>query len=355
MVTDITADRVGDEILLHWTTPSKTTDGLLMKGGMTAEVCRTMLPAQNIVPSTNFSGSPHASVAPVCSPVRRESVHAGPSSAVDVLPSALATGPEILLAYRIEIRNAHERSAGLSLPAFAAAGSAPLPVTGLRVKAVAQGALLEWQPQDAADTIELDRMHLFTAAAPVNVASKEHPHTSEKQVAEHSEELRLRVNGTPPGATLFRPDPGGTLDATARRGETYMYKAQRVRRAVLQGQTLEIRSPVPPGITVIMRDSFPPQAPAGLEVIASGGVAPAIDLSWRPNTEPDLAGYIVYRQEAGVRGATVRLTAKPILEPGYRDLNIAAGRTYTYTVTAIDSAENESPASAAASEEVRLP
>ncbi len=97
-------------------------------------------------------------------------------------------------------------------------------------------------------------------------------------------------------------DPGGTIDPTAQRGETYRYIAQRVRSVTLDGHALEIRSAPSPSITAVMRDTFPPKAPTGLAAIPAAG---AIDLSWEPNAEPDLAGYIVYRQQIDSTGKTV--------------------------------------------------
>lgn len=348
-VADLRADRAGDTILLHWTTPSKTTDGLLVPGDITAEVCRRVI--------TFSPGSPRPSAEPACSPVRRKSVHAGPSEVVDLLPPALTSGPAVLLEYQVELRNTRERSAGLSLPAYAAAGPAPPAVTGLRVHAVAQGALLQWEPQDEADRIELDRLRASVAVLPANKTGRQRfPSINNQPTDKEPAELRLRAGQSNTGAFPFRPDAGGSLDASARRGETYAYTAQRIRNLVLNGRALEIRSAVSPPASITMRDSFPPQAPAGLEVIAAGtAVAPAIDLSWRPNTEPDLAGYSVYRQESGASGVPARLTTAPILEPGFRDSTVLAGHTYSYSVTALDSSGNESTACAPATEQVRLP
>ena len=41
-------------------------------------------------------------------------------------------------------------------------------------------------------------------------------------------------------------------------------------------------------------DTFPPSPPQGLSSIYSAG---AVELVWTANTEPDLAGYNVYRVE----------------------------------------------------------
>jgi fibronectin type 3 domain-containing protein len=58
------------------------------------------------------------------------------------------------------------------------------------------------------------------------------------------------------------------------------------------------------------------------------------EISWSPNTEADLAGYNVYR-------GTVKLNDKPIANTVYRDL--APGASPRYTVTAVDTHNNESP------------
>jgi hypothetical protein len=349
LVSDLDAERVGNEVKLHWTTPAKTTDGLKVKDGMTAEVCRTIA----------ASPAPARVVPVACTSVQRVPVKPGASEAVDVLPQALTADPQALLEYRVQTFNANKHSAGWSTPAFAAAGSPPPPVAGLRVEAREQGALLQWEPKDAIDRIELDR--LLTSKPPAHTKAKagsasKQPFASD---AEEPVELRLLAEKAGPGDSPFRQDSGGTLDATARRGETYTYKAQRIRPVVLGQHKLPIRSEISPVVTVVMRDNFPPHVPAGLETIPGVDAAsPSIDLSWKPNVEPDLAGYLVYRQEVGSDGtasASVRLTPAPILEPGFHDATVLIGHTYSYRVTAIDTTGNESAPGAAVQQELRQP
>src|ERR1700710_1145030 len=45
VVKDLTAERVGDVVHLHWTTPEMSTDHLDVKGTMTAEICRITVTA----------------------------------------------------------------------------------------------------------------------------------------------------------------------------------------------------------------------------------------------------------------------------------------------------------------------
>jgi hypothetical protein len=130
-------------------------------------------------------------------------------------------------------------------------------------------------------------------------------------------------------------------------GESYRYTAQRVRAVSLGGHALELRSPISQPVTVAMRDIFPPHPPSGLEAVPGGATAAdrSIDLSWSPNTEADLAGYIVYRQEIDSKGeaagTATRLNATPVVGPAYRDQTAIAAHRYAYRVTAVDTAPSD--------------
>jgi fibronectin type 3 domain-containing protein len=95
-----------------------------------------------------------------------------------------------------------------------------------------------------------------------------------------------------------------------------------------------IESEMSPVLCISPTDTFPPKAPTSLAAVASEG---AISLIWDANTEPDLAGYIVLRGEAG--GATMRpLITAPIAETTYRDATTKAGVRYVYAIVAVDTA-----------------
>lgn len=319
VVTDLAAVRTGDNVLLRWTTPEKTTDGLKVPPTLTAEICRQ-------------------TAASTCIPTTRVAVHPGASEATDALLGNLTAGPAALLTYRIQILNANGHSAGLSTPAFAAAGAAPPSIEHLHGTPVREGAMLEWQPQPTPSFIELRRTLVQTKPIrkqPVRKPLQLTPSTPT--------EVRLQA-GKP------STDPGGTIDPTAQPGETYRYTAQRVRDVNLGGHSLELCSAPSSPITVVMLDTFAPKAPTGLVTAPS---TDSIDLSWEPNTEPDLAGYIVYRQQISSSAGPTRLTPTPIPVPAFSDHTAQPGETYTYTVTAIDAAGNESPASNQVRESLR--
>jgi hypothetical protein len=329
--TDLTAQRVGSSVLLHWTTPARTTDGLNAPTPLIAEICRDTAPLASTL-----------SLKAPCTAVVRLTVAPGPSNATDSLPANLTIDPVAALAYRVRILNPEGRSAGLSKPAVAAAGAAPLPIAGLHATATRNGTLLEWQPAPSPSIIELNRT-LVSANAP-----KPPPKKAASPLAPPDEpaEVHLRI-GTESSAT----DPGGTLDRTAQRGETYTYSAQRIRTVTLNGQSYELRSDTSSPITVALTDIFAPDTPTGLAAIPGGtATTPAIDLSWQPNTDPDLAGYNVYRR---TNDTFQRITSTPTLGPAFSDTTITPGTAYTYRVTAIDSTGNESAPSTEVTETAR--
>lgn len=78
-------------------------------------------------------------------------------------------------------------------------------------------------------------------------------------------------------------------------------------------------------------DRFPPAAPRQLVALPS---AEAIELLWDANEEPDLAGYHVWRSEGG--GPARRLTDAPLPLPRFRDVTVKPGVKYSYAVVAVD-------------------
>ena len=90
--------------------------------------------------------------------------------------------------------------------------------------------------------------------------------------------------------------------------------------------------------------SIRPSEPTGLQaVFSSVGQKPFVDLIWAPNMESDLAGYNVFRSADG--GEPVKLNQQPVPVPSFRDETVVPGKTYRYSVSAVDLRGNESPRS----------
>jgi len=94
-------------------------------------------------------------------------------------------------------------------------------------------------------------------------------------------------------------------------------------------------SPAPPVV-----DTVPPAIPGGVSgwVAAADGVA----LSWTANvTDPDLAGYVVYRS-ATANGVFRAMQTAPITANSWTDGSAQEGASYWYRVAALDASDNES-------------
>jgi hypothetical protein len=140
------------------------------------------------------------------------------------------------------------------------------------------------------------------------------------------------------------------LDQTIEWEKTYFYRGTVVSVMEAAGKAaVEVEGDDTPEVKVFAHDVFPPAVPGGLQAVFSGpGQAAFIDLIWTPVSDADLAGYNIYRHEAG--GAAVKLNSELVRTPGYRDAQVVAGKTYFYAVTAVDERGNESGRSEEASE-----
>jgi hypothetical protein len=142
-------------------------------------------------------------------------------------------------------------------------------------------------------------------------------------------------------------------DTQTELGKTYVYSV----RSVAQYPGVQIESLDSDFATITPKDVFPPPAPQDLVaafVPAAGGTAAYLDLSWSISAATDIAGYNVYRSEEA-SGPGTRVNSELLLTPAFRDMNALPGRTYFYTVTAIDRSGNESPASPPAAGSIPAP
>lgn len=319
-VTDLAATRAGNQVTLTWTMPKRNTDRLVMKDQVTVRACRQL-------------------AAGVCQDagIRLMLAPGADGSVSDMLTPALASGSPRALSYFIELKNRNGRSAGLSNAAVVLAGEAPAEVMDLSASVVKNGVVLHWRADSEDAAIRLQR----TLLTPPPAKAKEGLLTAP---AEPIEQNLLVEDGR----------QGGAIDKTVHSGETYAYRAQRVARVTVDGKTLELAGAQSAPARVEVRDIFPPAVPAGLAAVAtlgSNGMETAIDLSWQPDTEPDLAGYIVYRREGGEPWQQIS-SAAPVAGPSFHDPHVTPGHTYHYAVSAVDQSGHESARSTEASETV---
>ncbi|MBI4442326.1 MAG: hypothetical protein HY649_03000 [Acidobacteria bacterium] len=143
-----------------------------------------------------------------------------------------------------------------------------------------------------------------------------------------------------PAAVIAMTESTEYDDAAFQFGPTYVYSVRAFRQA---GESVAA-TPASSRVQVEAVDRFPPAPPQNFRAIAIPG---AVEMSWSPNTESDLAGYNVYRSQGG---PFQKLNPQPLPVPLFRDASVATGAPYSYQLRATDHQGNES----GPSEEVSL-
>ncbi len=333
-VADLTVSRAGNQVALHWTMPSRNTDSTLMKGFVEAQICRR----DDAAGTCAFAGT--LQLAPGAN-----------GTATQVMPVPLATGSLRAVTYFVELKNSRGRSAGLSNGATTLAGQAPPPLTGLTAEMTRNGVVLHWNVVPPATEageamVRLQRTLITAAPRPVKEAPLAAPPEPTVQ--------NLLVSEGPRAGEGLRT--GGALDKSIRFGEVYEYRAQRVLRETINGQTLELTSELSLPVRIHAENTFPPSVPTGLVAVATPGendAAFSVDLSWQPDSEP-VAGYVVYRRQSGQQWQRIS-PPQPMVGPAFRDQHVEPGQSYLYAVSAVGSNGLESAHSPAAQETVPSP
>jgi hypothetical protein len=336
-VADLAASRTGNQVTLTWTTPQKSTDKLLLKGSVDGFVCRK------------------EAAAGACAAAGGELQVAlgAEGSFTETLPVELAAGAPRPLSYFIELRNHNGRSAGLSNVAVVLAGEAPAPVSNLNAELRKTGVLLRWAPlQASAQDSSAIRLHRKLLNPPPAKPKQDQQGLLTSQPEPVEQNLLVDSCAPEAGKGSCR-----ALDSSIRFGQVYDYRAQRVARVTVEGKTLDLAGELSAPVRVEARDIFPPAVPTGLAAVAStgdNGAGNAIDLSWQPVTDADLAGYFVYRREGD--GGWQRISpAAPLVPPAFHDSQVQPRHSYRYAVSSISQGGNESARSAETEESVPNP
>ncbi len=327
---NLVVSRKGNRVTLAWTPPTQTTDGQTIrrsKLGPTV-VCRAVndfpmascVEAVGQVPPTAVPARPPAPG----QPARMEFTSELPLTLQDKYPTGSA-------AYAVEVQNWRGRSAGLSNQVELPLAATLPPPTDFRAQVTAEGIVLSWTGlphlHPAPDLGHLYRIYRREQGA---------------------------ANAVVAGEVTLHLEPQATfIDSGIEWEKTYSYWVTVVTVVSKDGKKVaEVEGDDSPAVTVFAHDVFPPAVPQNLEAVASGvGQQLFIDLTWTPDSDADLAGYYIYRQET--ESATwTKMNPQPVATPAYRDINVAPGKTYTYAVTAVDVRGNESAHSQPASERV---
>ena len=283
-VTDLAAIQRGGRIIAHFTVPQLTTEDKPIPRPVTFDL-RVGPNASDHFDENQWASQARHIPAPEVTG----------AMATYEIPSTDWIGKEVLLSARVTAGNGKQSgwSNFVVLPVIAA----PAVPESVTATATAQGVRLTWR-------------------APAN----------RFRVLRRTADTEYAV-----AATVEAPE---WTDTAAEFGKAYHYEVQAL-VALPNGKLAESDHSAEASITP--KDTFPPATPTGLHA----DPAPAsIELAWDRNTEPDLSGYHVYRAAAG--GAFEKVADVSQI-PSWSDRAVEPGKTYRYTVTAVDQAGNESP------------
>jgi hypothetical protein len=330
---DLHASRKGQKVTLTWTIPPRTTERQTVRYLGGTRVCRS-LTAFKICTTPVGEASPP----PDFEKLSRTSTKKPTANFVDTLPSTTDwQQPTAFAIYAVEVLNEAGRAAGLSnavriplvptLPSF----------SNFEAQATAPGVQISWRcpetTQAAANVRYLFRIYRRPEAHQTPAA----PAGNESKIAD------VEATTCAEGADRANnPAVDSFLDQTFEWEKTYSYRGTVVSVVESPGKpTIEVEGDDTPAVKLFAHDVFPPAVPSGLQAVSSGpGQEPFIDLIWTPVTDADLAGYNVYRHEAGT--ATTKLNTEPVKTPAFRDTTVTVGKSYSYSVTAVDGRSNES-------------
>ena len=320
-VNDLRAVRKGDTVNLSWSAPEQTTDGALVRKPGKMIVRRTTTDSQNAV-----------TVAEVPLQPAHKSQQAQGLAVKDSLTNLLQSSSADFASYTVEALSGSGKSAGPSTPAVAVP-LVPVPATprDVQLKVVPQGVSISWmQYWPPQNRTKLTVQYVYRIMRR-EAGSKQQP------------VMVKQLNAGNEAATV--------IDSTMEWEKQYQYWIipvtlwQNSQKGEAEGDDSE-------PVTVATKDVFPPAVPSGLQAVFSqAGGQSFIDLTWIPNTDPDLAGYNVYRHTEGTRPPE-KINPELVKTPAFRDANVQPGMRYFYSVSAVDLRNNESGRSQEAAETV---
>ena len=325
--TDLRASRKGDHVTLTWSEPTHTTDRQSVRYIGPTLVCRSLEP--EITTCGNFAAMLPAPSSVAAVPQKSGLPRPAAETYTDTLPPAMQQeDPSVEVTYAVEVLNRHARGAGLSNRVHVPAVVTLPPPGDLAAELTDDGVVLTW-----------------TSQGELHNSGIQHRYRIYRR--DESSGKDAIAGEIPLGESV----PVHFTDSTFEWEKTYLYRLTAVSIVKRPDSEVQVEGDDSPPMRVIAHDVFPPSVPAGLQAAYSGeGQKPFIDLIWAPVTNADLAGYNVYRSDGN--GPAVKLNSELMKSPSYRDLAVASGKTYTYSVSAVDVRGNESQRSEATSESV---
>ena len=340
---DLRSLRKGNRVYLFWSVPTQTVDRQTVRRPGPTHICRSLEPLMS------SCGTPVGNVPPA-SASEWKAAPGNPypqASFVDVLPLDLQQqNANRVITYGVDALNRNARGAGLSNQVHVPLAPTLRPPANFRAAVTADGVELNWECRPTETRSDPQYLYRIYRRSPDNgidvaLADVQCPTATYKdRTAEWEKTYEYRIT-TVTSVTL---DPGSVPCPADRKQDGIVSFPDCIQVVSVEGDDSTPQK-------LFTKDIFPPATPTGLQAVFSGpGQAAFIDLLWAPNTEADLAGYNVYRREDS--SPPVKINPEPVKTPAFRDSNVALGKTYWYSVSAVDQRGNESPRSQESSESV---
>ena len=308
-VVDLTARQQGGEVILGWTLPHLNTDGSTATTLASMEIYRTIGD-----PSSDAGAGPAVGDSDLWRVLQTEPAPGREEtrSIRDLLEGQDLS--EVLgreLSYAAKVFNRKGQTAGLSNIVTLWLQPVPQPPGRPSLNPTEEYVEVSWAPSST----NIDGSPVAAGVA-FNLYR-----TSSKRSS-----IGSPLNSTPVAGTSYR-------DGSVRLGETYVYRV----RAVLETLRGRVESRDSEEATLFHRDGYPPGPPRQLTLVVGREF---LSLAWFPNSEADLAGYHVFRRQGS--GEFQRLTTTATQRTSYEDRDLQKGPVYSYRVTAVDLAGNQS-------------
>lgn len=336
-IADLSARQVGDTVILNFTLPTTSTDLEPLADMPSVEIYRNT--PQTAAPPSK-AGAKNKNTARLADTIPSGTIAQYQKNGRIEFPdkldaNELGTGSGTDLIYTVRTRVSRAKSSADSNAVAVRVYPAPATVQDLHATLTETALVLDWNAAQETSVAPGGKATAFRI-----YRAEVDPATAEAAVLNPSQ---AKLIAAP--ALLAQTTEPRYPDTNFQFGHVYVYTV----RAVAQFEAATVES-VDSAPTVLMaKDVFPPAAPQGLEVVgiaATNGAPASVELTWTINTEPDLAGYNVYRSEQPDAPAE-KLNSDLLLAPTFRDMSITAGKSFFYRVGAVDHSGNESPLSSA--------
>lgn len=314
-VSDLAVAQVGRTLELSFTLPVLATDGERLSKPLEVQIFRTLTPPGHKPVDATGMGQPWATL--LAGDLRRftQGEKVRYPNSLSEAEFSRSLGSSVTFAVRGLTRGFryHPVTGDLSNVAQAVLLDVSGPVEGLAVQTTEHALELSWQPP----------VRSLSGGAQANLAGYR---------------VYKSKTGKPGSFQLLAETASAAYqDRDFQFRNTYFYEV----RAVFKQNGEAAESEDSQRVETTPLDTFPPAPPTGLTGIFTTA---QVALIWNANTEPDLAGYNVYRSDNGKPPR--RINRDLVGTPIFHDSSVERGRAYAYRVTAVDREGNESLPSA---------